>query len=132
MDGAGGRVRDEQVGLLMLDDFKHVNTVFEHPGGDRALELIAGCLRKSSRTGDVPAWLGGDEFAVLLRGADPHRMSALAERLLETVRLGSSVRISVGWTTGTDGGDTLLHDADTALAEAKRGGKNRALAATRT
>jgi PleD family two-component response regulator len=59
-------------------------------------------------------------------------MSALAERLLEAVRLGNSVRISVGWAIGTGGGDDLLRDADIALAEAKRGGKDRALSATRT
>jgi diguanylate cyclase (GGDEF)-like protein len=134
MDGAGGRLRDEQVGLLMLDvdDFKHVNTVFGHPGGDRALVFIGGCLRKTCREGDVTARLGGDEFAVLVRGADPDGMSALAERLLEAVRLGNSVRISVGWAIGTGGGDDLLRDADIALAEAKRGGKDRALSATRT
>jgi diguanylate cyclase (GGDEF)-like protein len=131
MDGTGGHVRDERAGLLMVDvdDFKHVNTVYGHPGGDRALVFIAGCLRKTSRAGDVPARLGGDEFAILVRGADPDGMSALAERLLDAVRLGNSVRISVGWAIGPLGGDTLLHDADTALAEAKRGGKDRALSA---
>ena len=124
-------VRGERLGLLMLDvdDFKHVNTVFGHPGGDRALVFIAGCLRKSSRAGDVAARLGGDEFAVLVRDASPDGMSALAERLLEAVRLGNSVRISVGWAIG---GDDLLHDADNALAEAKRGGKDRALSAVST
>jgi diguanylate cyclase (GGDEF)-like protein len=122
---------DDRLGLLMLDvdDFKHVNTVFGHPGGDRALVFIADCLRKSCRAGDVPARLGGDEFAVLVRGASAEGMSALAERLLDAVRLGDSVRISVGWAIGR--GD-LLHDADNALAEAKRGGKDRALAATST
>jgi diguanylate cyclase (GGDEF)-like protein len=134
MEGAGGRARDERVGLLMLDvdDFKHVNTVFGHPGGDRALVFIACCLRKSCRAGDVPARLGGDEFAVLVPGADPDGMTALAERLLEAVRLGNSARISVGWAIGSHGDDALLHRADTALAEAKRGGKDRALSASRT
>jgi diguanylate cyclase (GGDEF)-like protein len=128
IDGAGGRARDEHVGLLMLDvdDFKHVNTVFGHPGGDRALVFIAGCLRNTCRAGDVPARLGGDEFAVLVRGASEEGMAALAERLLEAVRLGNSVRVSVGWALGS--GD-LLHEADVALAEAKRGGKDRALSA---
>ncbi len=115
--------------MLDVDDFKHVNTVFGHPGGDRALVFIAGCLRESCRAGDVTARLGGDEFAVLVRDAAPEGMSALAERLLEAVRLGNSVRISVGWAIG---GDDLLHDADNALAEAKRGGKDRALSAVST
>ena len=97
-----GRRTRRSVGLLMLDvdDFKHVNTVYGHPGGDRALVFVAGCLRKSCRAGDLPARLGGDEFAVLVRGADPDGMAALAERLLDAVRLGNSVRISVGWAIG--------------------------------
>jgi diguanylate cyclase (GGDEF)-like protein len=134
MDGDGGPGRHEHVGLLMLDvdDFKHVNTVFGHPGGDRALVFIAGCLRRSCRAGDLAARLGGDEFAVLVRGAEPGGMAALAERLLDAVRLGDSVRISVGWAIATAGGEDLLRDADIALAEAKRGGKDRALSASGT
>jgi diguanylate cyclase (GGDEF)-like protein len=130
MDGAGGRARGERLGLLMLDvdDFKHVNTVHGHPGGDRALVFLAGCLRASCRAGDVAARFGGDEFAVLVRDADEDGMAALAERLLGAVRLGDSIRISVGWAVG--GGD-LLNEADAALAEAKRGGKDRALSAAR-
>ena len=128
MDGAGGRARHERLGLLMLDvdDFKHVNTVHGHPGGDRALVFLAGCLRASCRAGDVAARFGGDEFAVLVPGADDAGMAALAERLLDAVRLGGSVRISVGWAIGPSGGDALLQQADSALAGAKRGGKDRA------
>jgi diguanylate cyclase (GGDEF)-like protein len=126
LDGAGGHSRDEQVGLLMLDvdDFKAVNTLHGHPGGDRALVFLAGCLRASCRAGDVAARFGGDEFAVLVPGADDTGMEALAQRLLEAVRLGS-VRISVGWAIGARGDETLLQYADTALADAKRAGKDR-------
>ena len=113
--------------MLDVDDFKHVNTVFGHPGGDRALVFIADCLRKSCRVGDVPARLGGDEFAILVPGADAEAMAALAERLLDEVRLGNSVRISVGW--ALDSGGDLLLEADGALAAAKRSGKDRALSA---
>jgi diguanylate cyclase (GGDEF)-like protein len=131
MEGSGGRARGARVGLLMLDvdDFKQVNTLHGHPGGDRALVFLAGCLRASCRAGDVAARLGGDEFAVLVPDADERGMAALAERLLEAVRLGNSIRISVGWAIG---GDDLLNDADAALAQAKRGGKDRALSTVST
>jgi diguanylate cyclase (GGDEF)-like protein len=124
--------RDRLAGLLMLDvdNFKQVNTLHGHPGGDRALVFVAGCLRASCREGDLPARLGGDEFAVLVAGAEEETMAALADRVLESVRLGGTVRVSVGWAIGPRDGESLLSDADTALAEAKRAGKDRALSAT--
>ena len=128
MAGTGGRARDEQIGLLMVDvdNLKQVNTRLGHPGGDRALIFVADCLQASCRSGDLPVRVGGDEFAVLVPGADDDGMAALAQRLLEAVRQGDSVRISVGWAVGT--GD-LLRDADDALGAAKLAGKDRALSA---
>ena len=79
-----------RVGLLMLDvdDFKGINTALGHPGGDRALVVVADCLRDACREGDVAARLGGDEFAVLAPGIDPLGMEALAARLLAAIRDG--------------------------------------------
>jgi diguanylate cyclase (GGDEF)-like protein len=126
------RERGQCVGLLMLDvdDFKQVNTRFGHPGGDRALVFVADCLRDSCRAGDLPARLGGDEFAVLVPGGTADGMEALADRVLDTVRRGDRVRVSVGWAIGAGTHESLLHHADEALAAAKRGGKDRALSAT--
>jgi diguanylate cyclase (GGDEF)-like protein len=125
------RERGQAVGLLMLDvdNFKQVNTDFGHPGGDRALVFVADCLRDSCRTGDLPARLGGDEVALRGPAATADGMAALAVRLLDTVRQGDSVRISVGWAIAAGSDESLLHDADDALAAAKRGGKDRALSA---
>jgi diguanylate cyclase (GGDEF)-like protein len=125
------RDRGQCIGLLMLDvdDFKRVNTEFGHPGGDRALRFIADCLRDSCRSGDLPARLGGDEFAVLVPHAGHDGMAALAQRVLEAVRAGELVRVSVGWAIASDP-EQLMHEADDALAAAKRAGKNRAFAAT--
>jgi diguanylate cyclase (GGDEF)-like protein len=124
------RDRGQCIGLLMLDvdDFKRVNTELGHPGGDRALRSIADCLRASCRAGDLPARLGGDEFAVLVPRADHDAMAALALRVLEAVRAGDRVRVSVGWAIAS-GSEKLMHDADDALAAAKRGGKDQAFAA---
>jgi len=118
-----------QVGLLMLDidDFKAMNTIHGHPGGDRALVSVADCLRRTCRAADLPARLGGDEFAILTRGADQAGMAALAERVLGEIRERASVRVSAGWVVNCGGTDQLLLEADQALAEAKRAGKDRAL-----
>ena len=94
-----------------------------------ALQFIADCLRGSCRAGDLPARLGGDEFAVLVPRADHDGMAALALRVLDAVRTGDRVRVSVGWAIAA-GSEKLMHDADDALAAAKRSGKDQAFAAT--
>ena len=67
---------------------------------------------------------------MLVAGASDEAMAALAQRVLEAVRQGSSVRVSVGWAIELGADEQLLNQADHALAEAKRGGKDRALSAT--
>ena len=60
-------------------------------------------------------------------------MAALAERLLDAVRARQlASAISVGWAIAAGSDESLLHDADDALAAAKRGGKDRALSASRS
>jgi GGDEF domain-containing protein len=74
---------------------------------------------------------------VLVRGATPAAMDALAERLLVAVRAsddalglpGFVLRISAGWALDQPDADALLAAADAALGRAKRTGKNRALSA---
>jgi diguanylate cyclase (GGDEF)-like protein len=131
LEAMAWRERGQSVGLLMLDvdNFKQVNTQYGHPGGDRALVFVAECLRDSCRAGDLPARLGGDEFAVLVPSACADGMEALAGRLLDAVRRGDGVRVSVGWAIAAGSHESLLHDADEALAAAKRAGKDRALSA---
>jgi diguanylate cyclase (GGDEF)-like protein len=120
---------DGPVGLLTLDvdDFKHINTLHGHPGGDRALMFVADTLRSASRAQDLPARLGGDEFALLAPGVDAAGMQALAQRLIAEIRRGDVVRISAGWVVDDAAPSQLLLEADEALRAAKREGKNRAL-----
>jgi diguanylate cyclase (GGDEF)-like protein len=126
-----GIARAGRQGLLLIDvdDFKRFNTLHGHPGGDRALVAVADCLRHAVRAGDLAARLGGDEFAVLVSGATVPGMEALSARVLAAIRNDGTTRVSAGWAIGAEDADALLLAADQALAQAKRGGKDRALSA---
>ena len=118
-----------------LDRFKPINDTLGHAVGDRLLQEVAGRLRAAVRLQDVVARLGGDEFALVLRGVDPDRLPAMAERIIEALNqpyavdglslsVGASVGIAVALEPGRAPGD-LLREADLALYRAKHEGRNR-------
>jgi diguanylate cyclase (GGDEF)-like protein len=134
------RARREQawVGAVTvdIDYFKRVNDEWGHDVGDRVLERLGEVLRGESRSSDVVARLGGEEFAALLPGADADEAMAYAERVRDqfardaglglppvTVSAGVSAAVSPGTV------DELLQPADSALYAAKRGGRDRAFGA---
>lgn len=82
--GIGGPVA---VMLLDLDHFKQVNDRFGHATGDRVLEIFARVLSLNLRQGDIVARMGGEEFAVLLPGADEEAARQAADRIREAFRL---------------------------------------------
>jgi diguanylate cyclase len=115
--------------LVDLDDFKDVNDTLGHHYGDELLRLVAPRLRQAVRSDDVVARIGGDEFAVLLPGADGNRAEQVAERLRagfrRPFRLGprpQSISASVGIALAPEDGEdpiVLLQHADLAMYEAK-------------
>jgi len=121
--------------MVDVDQFKHVNDQFGHIAGDRILAAVADALRDRLRPSDLIARFGGDEFAILLPGADLGQACATAERLREHVERSAlpasktRVTISVGITraTGTDMIDSLVHRADSAMYAAKAAGRNRVM-----
>jgi diguanylate cyclase (GGDEF)-like protein len=124
-------------GLMLcdLDSFKSVNDRHGHPEGDRVLRQTAMALQATVRAGDIVARVGGDEFAVVVDGADDRTMSALAERLrAELARAGRQLGLngfeleaSIGWALypgdGSSGQD-LVARADEALRREKGLGGN--------
>jgi diguanylate cyclase (GGDEF)-like protein len=125
------------IGLIMLDidDFKAVNDTYGHQQGDAVLRHVASVLRENSRDVDSPARYGGEELSLILPHTDLEGAFAIAERIraaVEGLRVartdgGGVLRItaSVGVTASTVGDkDRLIADADGALYEAKRRGKN--------
>jgi diguanylate cyclase (GGDEF)-like protein/PAS domain S-box-containing protein len=122
--------------MLDLDLFKLVNDTHGHAGGDALLKHFAQLLHNALRRIDTAGRLGGEEFAIILPGADLAAALASAERLREVVaktlfvqdRETVSVTVSVGIAT-IDSRDTSADDvlirADEALYRAKRKGRNR-------
>jgi diguanylate cyclase (GGDEF)-like protein len=120
--------------FIDLDDFKAVNDTFGHQEGDVLLAAVAGRIRAALRPGDLPARIGGDEFAILLEGSnDGHSGELVAERLLEVFRqpidLGAHVataRASIGIATSTgDDAEMIVRNADVAMYLAKEQGRDR-------
>jgi diguanylate cyclase (GGDEF)-like protein len=120
--------------LADLDDFKRVNDRYGHHGGDEALRAFADLLRGQLRDDDVAGRIGGEEFAILLRDTDLDAAIAVARRTLgaldgATVALGpTTIKLTASFGAAELAADappdTLLLDADAALYQAKRDGKN--------
>jgi diguanylate cyclase (GGDEF)-like protein len=116
--------------LLDLDDFKRINDDHGHLFGDRVLRETAETIVAHTRAGDIVGRYGGDEFMVIMPGADAATALSVAERARDAIAAsGYQVAVSAGVAT-YDGrvpekpGD-LLHRADMNLYQAKRDGKNR-------
>ncbi len=122
--------------MLDLDYFKRINDTYGHSTGDQVLRQFAQIIRQTSRTIDIPARLGGEEFAILLPGAVKADAMAMAERLRKRVaeafishEKGSvyiTVSIGAAALSADDvDGDAVLGYADAALYKAKDSGRNR-------
>jgi diguanylate cyclase (GGDEF)-like protein len=126
------------IGILDLDHFKVINDRYGHVAGDTFLTKAVHVLRKHTRTTDIIARFGGDEFILLLPGTT----AAEAGRRFEQLCL--AIREHSGWLTGeaviftasigftnTAGrqnisNNDLLREADAALYQAKHNGRNQA------
>jgi two-component system cell cycle response regulator len=121
--------------VLDLDWFKEYNDRFGHSAGDRVLVMLAQALKRATRTSDVVARLGGEEFGVLAPETDETEAYLLSERLRAEVRSAfaretEKMTISCGVASfpihGITSGE-LLHAADRALYEAKESGRDRSV-----
>jgi two-component system, cell cycle response regulator len=130
------------IGVLMVDvdRFKDLNDRHGHLVGDAVLRAVAERLSASARTGDIIARWGGEEFLVLLPDTNPDAAQLAAERLVaavaaEPVVVGATaiaVTVSVGVAAISAGKpQDLVAEADAALYQAKRDGRNRVVAAVR-
>jgi diguanylate cyclase (GGDEF)-like protein len=117
--------------LMDIDGLKRVNDSQGHQAGDRLLMQVAMALRRSIRSVDVAARIGGDEFCVLAPHQTASRATILGERLAAGIEQiespdGSHVGVSIGVVAcpehATDP-ERLLELADVAMYAAKAGGE---------
>ena len=132
--GAKGRA----IGFIHvdLDRFKAVNDTMGHGAGDALLRKVADLLKQETRTSQLVARVGGDEFAILFTDVlSANQLVGLAQRLID--RMNEPIEIdgkfctigcSMGIATSQPGEvdyERVLMDADIALYEAKKKGRNR-------
>ena len=129
----------DSLGVLMadIDSFKALNDEFGHDAGDHVLVVMADAMRRSMRSEDIVCRYGGEEFLVLLPGADRTTIAARAETLRTACHLTRvnyaghalpAVTLSVGAAALPSDGktpDETLRTADAALYRAKAAGRNR-------
>lgn len=127
-------VSGESVALVAcdLDNFKAINDQYGHERGDTVLKDTAYVMRRSLRSFELVYRTGGEEFLIVLPGADTTTACGLAETVREAVQAASpgglalTVSIGVAAAQGTDVNfETLFREADDALYRAKRAGRNR-------
>ncbi len=122
--------------LVDIDHFKKVNDTYGHLVGDQVLAEVAATLRTQLREYDVVGRFGGEEFVVLLPGADVHEARRVAERLrvrvgrmaVPTEQAAVTVTVSAGVAILNIHGEDLLEllaAADLALYRAKELGRDR-------
>lgn len=123
--------------MLDIDHFKAINDTHGHLIGDRVLAQVAQVLQQLSRESDIAVRYGGEEFFILLPGANCDNAQALAERIRRAVAdlvidhagMALRVTISIGLSSLPEAAantpEILITQADTALYQAKQGGRNR-------
>jgi diguanylate cyclase (GGDEF)-like protein len=122
--------------LLDIDHFKSINDRFGHEVGDRALQGVAGAIRREARQDDVAARMGGEEFAILCWHTDLAQAQRIAERLRLAIKVLQIPPIDTPITAsiGLAGGQVplaervlqeWLQQADSAMYAAKKAGRDR-------
>jgi diguanylate cyclase (GGDEF)-like protein len=129
-----------QLSILMLDVdyFKRYNDTYGHPAGDEVLKELGKILSQiACRPSDLPARIGGEEFAVILPGTDLEGANFVAEKIAHQLArqqiihrdspIAKHVTVSIGVTSAGEGEDvtTFLQRADKAAYNAKQTGRNK-------
>ena len=132
------RLTEVSLIFVDLDHFKQINDTYGHPAGDEVLRRVSAFLMNSVRETDIVARVGGEEFVVLMPGAD----ESVAARDADTFRMKISqmefekhpkLRVTASFgvssSKSSQSAKDLYEKADKALYEAKRAGRNQVVVA---
>ncbi|UEX77822.1 diguanylate cyclase [Sediminicurvatus halobius] len=125
--------------MIDLDYFKDINDMYGHAAGDAVLQHIAAVLEETLRPVDLPARIGGEEFAVLLADGDAEAAMVIGERLCRALaatparvaarQIVCTASLGVAALKRADAShEAVLNRADQALYRAKAAGRNRVCA----
>jgi diguanylate cyclase len=133
LEAATGKPEPPGVAVILidLDRFKAVNDTDGHLAGDRVLVDVANALRRGLRGADRAYRIGGDEFAAIVHVQSLEEAVGIGERLRAQAAATGHTTVSVGvaFSDGSDAeAEMLQSDADLALYEAKRAGRDRVAA----
>lgn len=126
--------------ILDIDHFKSVNDNYGHQTGDEVIKLVANVMQTSAPENAVVGRLGGEEFAIFLPNTGGEAARGFAESLRALLRLQAyegipashPVTVSIGLTEGQgENLDQMFQLADTALYQAKHGGRDQVQLARR-
>lgn len=123
--------------MLDIDHFKNINDTYGHQAGDTALKGFAEICKESIRSTDGIGRIGGEEFVVIMPETPPNEALETAERIrcnvalkefvIEDLNISIAVTVSIGLyesSTADSSFEQMMAKADSALYQAKRGGRN--------
>ncbi len=140
LDALVGRSEQPASGFAVLfvdlDHFKPVNDTLGHDAGDQVLRTAAARLSSGVRPGDLVCRFGGDEFGVLLPGADQATACEIAQGLVRSVRapiavgtalvhIDASIGVTLSGGSASQHSEGLIREADEAMYLAKQAGRGR-------
>ncbi len=141
LDASAGEPRGTALLMIDVDHFKRFNDTYGHPAGDDCLRRLAEALADETRGGrDLVARYGGEEFSILMRGCEARAVERVVARLRARIArlaiphgargddlavISVSIGVALRGAGATVGPRELLVQADGALYEAKRQGRNR-------
>jgi diguanylate cyclase (GGDEF)-like protein len=123
--------------MIDIDKFKNINDTYGHKNGDIVIKALATIMLENTRTSDIVARIGGEEFVILLPNTSPKDAVTLANKLRKNVenyliKLEDNIDVNITISIGVNGVfieneitiDKALARADEALYRAKENGRN--------